>query len=126
MSQRCTGHCCKRFALPYSPTELERAYAAWHASKPCFLSDDGKDRQIPQDIHLVYPMVIPLGMHRRSPATGEYLGEAIHHYSCKHYDHTKQECTIYEQRPRVCRTYPDGNNCRYKHCTLDPKDGSGQ
>ena len=39
----------------------------------------------------------------------------IYHYTCKHYDPDKKICTIYEIRPRMCRTHPVVF-CGYKDC----------
>ncbi len=32
---------------------------------------------------------------------------------CRFFDQTERRCTVYEARPKVCRTYPYGNKCGY-------------
>ena len=39
-------------------------------------------------------------------------------YTCRHWDQTSKLCTVYEQRPSMCRTYPDGIPCIWEGCTV--------
>lgn len=107
MSDRCTGHCCKAFTLPYSPDELQEKFEEWVGGK-----DNG-----PRDIDVVWPMAIYLGPSHVNPATGLQHPETFHVYTCEHFE--GGNCTIYEGRPNVCRRYPNGRKCYYKDCTWD-------
>jgi len=33
--------------------------------------------------------------------------------TCMFFDQDERRCTVYAVRPRVCRTYPNGNRCGY-------------
>ncbi len=39
--------------------------------------------------------------------------DAIFDTACMFLDQEKRRCTVYEHRPRVCRSYPNGNKCGY-------------
>lgn len=104
MANRCTGHCCKNFPLPYSHSDLKLAFEAWRKGESEWKDLNGKPHPLPQDIHLIYPMVIPL------PVKDQFR------YDCKHLD-GQGDCTIYENRPRMCVDYPYGKMCQKKGCT---------
>lgn len=38
-------------------------------------------------------------------------------YTCKHFDKENQICTIYNDRPNMCRNFGEG--CKYKGCNFD-------
>lgn len=101
MSQRCTGHCCKNFPLPRTIEELRENWLLWrtgkHAENPA---------AIIEDIDLIYPMVIPLGVDRNG----------THRYTCKHLL-ANGDCSIYIDRPRMCSEYPYGHPCDHDECT---------
>ena len=127
MSDRCTGHCCRDFTLPYSPDELWQSYNAFLAMRngevPVQVGDIlyRSQPRIPQDIHLIAPMVTYLG-HYDTPASQNTVPEVMrleHHYTCKHYDAATHNCTIYDIRPAMCREYPYGHGCNYAACTWE-------
>lgn len=133
---RCTGGCCERFYLPYSPEELMAKYDAWKRQSvgeriEMVAPVHGRQRSpsVPEDIHIVALMVKPLfpvdaanSVDHVLPAwqekqRGDYGGWW---YTCKHYDRESRNCTIYEQRPAVCREYPSygrDTKCFYANCT---------
>lgn len=39
--------------------------------------------------------------------------DSIFDTACMFLDQEKRRCTVYEHRPRVCRSYPNGNKCGY-------------
>jgi Fe-S-cluster containining protein len=39
------------------------------------------------------------------------------HYTCKHFDEKSGNCMNYENRPKMCSSYPNGGACQYKNCT---------
>ncbi len=54
-------------------------------------------------------MLIPLG----TDANG------YEHFGCNFFDRVERKCTIYAQRPTMCRTYPNGRGCAI--CTYDDR-----
>lgn len=138
-SKGCGGACCKRFVLPYSPDELKEQYRAWlvgsrdgHASpvlqKRGDLGNQGfglarhyRDEHLYVDpeIYLIYPMLIYLGHENFEPCRpGVRTKKRAHHYTCKHFDKKTASCTIYENRPLMCRRFPNGDACPYPGCKL--------
>lgn len=106
MGDRCTGHCCRAFNLPYAPNELL----------------DGAQRF--GDGEYIADMVIYLGLcdalPDRKPAldsTGQVA--MAHFYTCRHLDEDTGNCTAYETRPKLCSEYPYGKRCEYSACTWD-------
>ena len=105
MTCRCTGHCCRVFVLPYAPDEI------W----------DKQDTL--RDGRIIADMVIYLGYepHRdifiRHGLTPHkyYDDDPRHWYTCRHYK--DGDCTIYAQRPTMCRAFPYGKDCEYSDCT---------
>ncbi len=116
---RCTGHCCERFTLPYSMEQL-RALAG--AKREALSSEACVDPENARDVIKIAEMVVPLGealTHADgSPVlpTDRYKWD----YTCKNLDPTTRDCGIYETRPSMCRTFPDGRPCPYKGCTAPP------
>jgi Fe-S-cluster containining protein len=95
---RCTGHCCKRFAIEHSYAELQADYAAWQR--------DPASARIP-DVEKIAPMVIPLTSSRDG---------AEHVYACKNL-RSNGDCGIYEVRPRMCRDFPTRDEgCHFWRC----------
>ncbi len=107
MSERCTGDCCRAFCLSITWDELQEDYREWLAGHRIRFRDVWVCAQI-----FVYRGVVsrnPLSMTVFDPP-GELL-------TCSML--TKDgDCSIYEQRPRVCRNYPHGRACRYPGCTM--------
>lgn len=114
---RCTGHCCKKFFLPYDPQGLQEL-------KQRILKNDliGK---VDTDNLMVIDMVIPLGPLNGLDVNGDPINRSTtktegYYYTCKNYK--DGNCTVYETRPYVCSDYPYSELCRYKTCTWDPDD----
>lgn len=123
---RCTGHCCQKFTIPLSPQELREAYDRWLRTQngyPVPMNGHVDDGKLYQDIHLIAPMVVHLGEFKTTPirqvnplvVLGKNRGG--HYYRCKHFDSKEKKCTIYETRPHMCRSYPNGKTCNYAACT---------
>lgn len=134
LQDRCTGHCCQDIGLMISPKIIETSYHNWilknlyndglHVDRDCpvlassLLQLCPQHTQIIQDIHLVYPMLVFLYEDDIHPDGGiQIKDKTIYHYSCKHFDKVKKICTIYEIRPRMCRTFPNNGFCGYEKCT---------
>jgi Fe-S-cluster containining protein len=125
MPKTCGGHCCERFVLQESPEDLKIEYETWlRCGHPgVFYTSDMRGvavvQEVRMDIHLVYPMVVYLGKYDWAPCDPPRKQDRMmHHYTCKHYDRDTKLCTIYENRPLMCRNYPNGHACRYPGCKL--------
>ena len=114
---RCTGHCCQTFTLPLGPDELMDIYRRW--ADPMRKDGQGFPDRTLSDIHLIAPMVTYLGFFLEPPVkvVNTVVPHAAHYYSCKHFNREKKICTIYEDRPGMCRDYPYGRKCNYAECT---------
>lgn len=119
-TERCSGHCCERFNLPYSPEEFEQKLKA-HQSGRISL----------QDIEIIQPMLVYLGM-SDIYCTGEKMkGGETHFYTCKHY--VDGNCGIYDKRPRMCSEFPYPDRytsslkgvCPYPQCTRKTEQEQG-
>jgi Fe-S-cluster containining protein len=75
-----------------------------------------------RDGEVIADMVIPLSVAQanerleRFGSDREYLPRWEGHvYTCRHFDDRTRLCTIYEERPEMCRDYPYGRNggCEY-------------
>lgn len=107
----CDGKCCERFSLPVSPQQLSLEYDNWYkgtqGARPMF-----------DDIHLLAPMLVYLGLSTKDCNGGE--GPPLHWYTCKHFDRANRLCTIYEIRPRTCRVTGTAHACSWEGCTNAP------
>lgn len=127
---RCTGHCCKRFSLPASPSELVRlrdgalAYQHWykrcveeHRSLGAITEEtraaapESVDLSIPQ----IYDMVRYLGYTPPGPSMVNDAGNSRHWYTCSNFKNGN--CTIYATRPPMCSRFPNDSGCEYVDCT---------
>lgn len=125
---RCTGHCCEEFTLPFGPDELWASYSRWlrhlHQNDQDLLKGstlpDKPMSPLYTDIHLVAPMVTYLGYGpvRYKMVDPGPVGKIrkFHRYTCKHFDSKKRVCSIYEFRPQVCRTHGVNYKCNYAAC----------
>lgn len=93
----CIGRCCQGFSLPYDP-----------ATTPPALKQDGEQ---------IAAMVIKLKW--SDPDTGKPV------YTCRNLT-ADLRCSIYDKRPQVCRSYPNGKMCGwcgYREPTEPDRDG---
>jgi Fe-S-cluster containining protein len=84
----CPGFCCQTVYLPMDHANLHRF------------------ADVLIDGHQIADMLEP---------TGETTGTS-HHFTCKNWDPNMRLCTVYENRPFMCRDYPYGRPC--EHCGL--------
>lgn len=105
LTRTCPGHCCVAFYLPVPHGRAEE------------IRDELRDGEVIAD------MVVPLSLAEanerleRFGADREYGPESEGHvYTCRHFDDETRLCTIYEQRPEMCRDYPYGHDggCEYE------------
>jgi Fe-S-cluster containining protein len=92
---RCTGHCCKKFPLPFP--NLKSMFTPEYDSHKY------------QNGEQIRNMVIFLEPHPTKPEYG--------YYTCKNLT-TNGDCAIYDQRPRMCSEYPYGDKCVIPGCTM--------
>jgi Fe-S-cluster containining protein len=117
--RRCSGHCCKSFILPWlAPDQIEH--------KREFYKDDSEAQQ-------VLNMVIYLGNDpNKFPESAKKVLSSnhfkhkeysnTHYYTCKHHCNITGNCLIYDDRPKMCRTFPDQDTdwkgaCGFSGCT---------
>ncbi len=131
ISQRCSGSCCEMFNLPIFPHEIKASLEAYLKYRDSGLLDDaywidrfGEERHChTNDIIRIASMLIFIGETQISPnsdgKTKFNVNQAM--YTCKHF--IDNECTVYENRPSMCKNYPFswGGSCKYKGCTLKAK-----
>ena len=125
----CKGFCCDDIGLHASPQELQNSYHTWlnrvTTGKPPILTEDISMSNSPSglrfwyEIYLIYPMLEFLRVDNIHPDgeidfTGEDKIKPIYHYKCKHHNKKTGDCDIYEERPMMCRTFPDSGYCGYK------------
>jgi len=133
---RCSGHCCTEFCLPYSPDQLWAFYDYWLRARGCdsevpLEMNESKSLVLMRDIFLVAPMVEYLGFgistqKKLNPSDESLLGTAeikAHRYRCRHFCSGLKKCMIYEHRPQMCRNYPGLGRCEYDGCTWDAGRG---
>jgi Fe-S-cluster containining protein/DNA-binding CsgD family transcriptional regulator len=114
----CAGSCCKAvtlFALmpegrvSISPEMLREYWLAWRS---------GQSRFTLRDIDILYPMLRHLGELDRNPMlpASEPSDRKAHYYACKHLT-ADNLCSIYEDRPAMCRTFPEVHApCEFPGC----------
>jgi len=121
----CKGFCCDDIGLYVSPSELQNSYHEVmlpHRDRGKSMSMSAEDTEkIPrwEDIHLTYPMLIFSHQDYIHPDgeinyDDENSREAVYHYSCKHHNKKDGGCDIYEERPMMCRTFPNSGFCGYR------------
>lgn len=96
-SDSCLGRCCEQFHLSGYNEEIRQSdllSEAWGGEK-----------------HTVAVMLRPLfevHYYNKGRASSEQF------YTCRHFDKVSRLCTNYENRPDMCRRYPDYGKCH--HC----------
>jgi len=118
--RRCSGHCCKSFILPWiSPDQLEYKRKFYKNNEDAlkvlnmiiYLGND--PNKFPESAK----KVIPLGNFK--PSSDLYQN---HYYTCKHHCNITGNCLIYNDRPEMCRVFPNNETdwkgaCAFVGCT---------
>lgn len=102
MGDRCTGHCCAVFTLPASPDKLAKRLA--HVKDGAFILN-----------MVIFIEETTIG--ENGKVAGTYASEftplrhcssdtTIYLYTCRHFDREARNCTVYEDRPEMCRDHP--------------------
>jgi Fe-S-cluster containining protein len=99
----CSGVCCSAFRIPRSLDELRA------------LGENGNE-----EAGQIADMVIPLTPDEARARNIEFGGEpnfadedAGLHYACRNWDEETRLCTIYDERPEMCRAFPYGEPCAF-------------
>lgn len=106
-ADRCTGHCCKEFQLPWDPASLAAALLKHRA---------GTEKI--QDMEQIAAMVIYHGPVASHHAVHDLKGQKFHNWTCRHFDKSKRLCTIYPTRPNMCRKHGTDYPCATQGCTM--------
>ena len=91
---KCPGYCCSYDHIEVSDNDVRRL--ALHLDLP---EDTVRQRYL--------------------KATGDdttvlrHRKDHVYNSMCVFFDQEERRCTVYEGRPRVCRSYPNGNRCGY-------------
>ena len=106
----CTGACCERFTLPFTPEQAAdgSAIRIW----------GGEVKQIIGMVEfLEFSYMGSNGVVLMTP--DGYAGSPAPWYRCVHHSPATGCCGIYSHRPELCRRYPNGHRCEYPGCTYD-------
>lgn len=109
----CSGQCCSVFTFQ-DTTEIADRFAKGEGYE-----DDYKL------LTMLEPIPVEEAQERveRFGVTGNYA-QVVHNenppefYKCRLWDEETRLCTQYEDRPRMCRTYPYGRGCHHG-CTFE-------
>lgn len=121
----CKGFCCDDIGLEVSPRELQNSYHQWADGErknreSLSMSASGKTILMYNYIYLTYPMLVFSHqdyIHPDGDLNTENEGRITYHYSCKHHNKKTKDCDIYEERPLMCRSFPDNDFCGYRKVT---------
>ncbi len=130
---RCTGHCCRAFALSMSPVEIGQDVIRMRRNRG---GEDAAPAKREDDLEWIATSLVYLGESEGSPSgMANIIGppdqppkepdDSLHHwYRCRHFK--DDSCGIYDTRPPVCRNYPyRDNECKNPGCTRRAVMASG-
>lgn len=89
----CGGKCCQSFPLNFSPEDVGKKYVHAMARRAAGVPLSDFER----DVIYIAEMVIRI----------DEDDEASPRYGCRHFDEKAGRCSAYEQRPAMCRDYPN-------------------
>lgn len=121
LCKACKGFCCDDIGLSTAPHELKNSYHKWLQDGKTGGLNIGmsvKENEVKKyvDIHLMYPMLVFMFQDNIHP-DGDIItnkSNIVYHYYCKHHNKKTGNCDIYEERPMMCRTFPDNGFCGYR------------
>ncbi len=93
---RCTGHCCDPVRL--SADVAEKLFLGEH---------EDPEKWVVQSMLEAEWLHFPTGRM---------------YFKCIYFDEESRNCTIYEERPRMCRDYPYDDVCGEDGCTMSCSD----
>ncbi len=102
----CNGDCCEGFTV-----------ADWTVLQVEYWKEHGQEYDEPIDAatQAIIDMLIPTNQDAPDAELGVF--------GCNNFDTATRRCIIYETRPGMCRTYPDGKECQHEGCTFAPTTG---
>lgn len=107
---RCTGHCCRAFTIGDKLTYAEL--------KVKYEKSVNGESKLPA-LEEIFPYLIDLGMKTHNPG-GEKIDQPTQYFTCRNLS-ADGNCEIYEQRPQICRNYPElttpDGQCEFPGCT---------
>lgn len=107
--QRCTGDCCRKFSLPFTPKELRDLFTGRKKHK----YNIAEMKQI--------VLMVKFLETSRIHVNGKVVENDIQYYTCRNLNKETGDCKIYEHRPRMCSSYPYKRKCEYPGCTRKVK-----
>ena len=113
----CSGKCCSVFNYPASPDQLrqrsEGREGFWH-DQDRFLADMLITLTADEAVERArrFEVTPPEGFDLVAWAE---MGQL---YTCRHWDEETRLCTVYEDRPEMCREYPYAGRCQHD-CNCD-------
>lgn len=125
---RCIGHCCRKFCFPFSPYELNALKESIDNGTRLFTKDNGEqlyNKFADEEVMKLHSMLIYIDKSNINPETELQVEKESHHYTCKHFNTETNNCMNYENRPNMCRDYPEYGKdykCKYKGCTYHPSE----
>jgi hypothetical protein len=90
---KCPGYCCTYDHIPVTRRDIVRLAAHFGVTE-----EAARER---------YTKPVDKGRGLR------HRHDHVYRTACMFLDPAKRRCTVYESRPTVCRSYPDGPKCGY-------------
>jgi Fe-S-cluster containining protein len=109
----CTGACCVAFPISKSPDEM--VGMSHHPGSAL-------------EAFTILGMLQPLTVEETRERAARFgldkePDDEIKYYSCRHWDEETRLCSIYDERPWMCRVYPDSEGCEHGcDCKGTPMD----
>ena len=118
MGSRCTGHCCAVVDLPVPLSKIKSARPIQDMPGRSMIKVRGTRgfHVATRDVRIFRKSLKPVHTCPEKPRTLESMG-TVYHFTCSHW--TGHDCAIYEDRPDICRDYPEPRGCEYQGCTLE-------
>lgn len=115
------GGCCNPVASPFTKPEIRilLAHGKMNEEDGYFMLEDTVAISRRQAIERA-PWLRNAKLYTVNPVTMEPI-ISLSFYECKHYDPETRACTNYENRPPVCRDYPQYNNWPNPGAALPPE-----
>lgn len=99
----CMARCCEAF-------HMNHEHLGWLESEP----------ENVRDGHFIRDMLIELtpkraqGLHRTWPGFQDWTpDEGERYFTCRHWDPATRLCTVYEERPQMCRDAGETSCCKH-------------
>ncbi len=120
----CKGFCCDDIGIFISPRELQNSYHRFVSrdidkkeKEQMVMSVNNSQVTLWNYIWLTYPMLVFSHqdyIHPDGDIDVKSEDRIVYHYSCKHHNKKTKDCDIYEERPMMCRSFPNNDYCGYR------------